>query len=142
PKPRPSDQDSPAPICRPRRLPREMWTPPGSAPPVSPDTAQSALPVAATARESVARRAAPALARPRLARLEPEGSEAKSRITEPATTGKPKSVGPVTLRTLRHLRKCSYSGTSSASYIARAPIDNRMRKARFKVQSVLGFRQT
>src|SRR5208282_293878 len=112
---RPSNRDSLAPIARPRRLARETSTPPGSAPPANPDTAQSALPTAATARESVARMAAPALARPGLARLAPAGSEAWSRITGPTTTGKPNSACPTeALRTLRHVRKCSCSRTSSA----------------------------
>jgi hypothetical protein len=77
PKLRPSNQDAPAPICRLRRLPREMWTPPGSAPPANPDRAQSVLLGAATALESAVRRPPPAhpvagLVCPGPVRLEPE----------------------------------------------------------------------
>src|ERR1700693_5318477 len=90
-----------------------MWTPPGSAPPANPDTAQSVLLGAATALESAVHRAPPArpvagLVGPGLVRLEPKGSAARSRTTEPMTTDKPKSAWPPNaLRTLRHVRKCS-----------------------------------
>src|ERR1019366_8774892 len=121
PKRHPSNRDALAPICRLRRLARETWMPRESAPPANPDTAQSAPPTAATARESVACRAAPPrlapeLARPGLARLDrPTASEARPRTTEPTTTGKPNAACPIeALRTLRHVRKCSCSCTSSA----------------------------
>src|SRR5579864_3351442 len=90
-----------------------MWTPPESAPPANLDTAQSVLLVAATALESAVHRASPArpvagLVRPGLVRLEPTGSAARSRTTEPMTRGKRNSAWPIhALRTLRHVRKCS-----------------------------------
>src|ERR1700741_1088019 len=96
PKRRPSPQDALAPIGRPRRLVRETWTPPGSAPQASPDRAQSALPTAAIARESVQCIAAFAGPAPGLARLvAPTGSEAKPRTTHPRATGKAKSACPI-----------------------------------------------
>src|SRR5450755_1579352 len=92
-----------------------MWTPPISAPPTNPDTAQSALPTAAVGRQSVACRAAPARFAPAparfapgLARLErPKTFPATPRIKEPTTTGESHAacqIGP--LRALRRLRKC------------------------------------
>src|SRR6266478_3886329 len=99
---RPSNLDAPAPIGRPRRLARGKWTPPGSVPPANPGIAQSARPIAVTAREFVAGRAAPAEPVAGLARLDgPTHSEGRPRTIE-ARTGKPKSVCPIeTWRTLR-----------------------------------------
>src|SRR5208283_582928 len=111
PKRRPLSRDALAAICQPPRLARETSPLPGSVPPANPDTAQSALPTAATARESVPRIAAPARPAPGLARLDrPTASEANSRTIEPTTTGKPESACPIEdLRALSDVRKCSCS---------------------------------
>src|ERR1700677_3096433 len=92
---RPSNWDSLVPIGLPRRLARERSTPPESAPPANPDTAQSARPIAATDRESVGCMAAPERPAPGEGRLErPPASEARSRSTELTTRGKPDSDCP------------------------------------------------
>src|SRR5208337_4014012 len=104
PKRRLSNQDALAPIGRPRRPAREMWMRPGSAPPVNPDTAQSALPTAATARESAAARLAQ-----ELGGLGWQATPAPKRETrEPATAGTLESVYTIeALRAPRHAPKCS-----------------------------------
>ncbi len=105
----PSNQDAPAPIDPPQPPARETSTPPGSAPPVNPDTTQSVPPTAATAPQSAACTAAPvrepvrpdppqscagaaSAGAPGLAPTQPE---AKSRTPEPPTTDNPNSAGPV-----------------------------------------------
>src|ERR1700683_1961069 len=78
-----SSQDALAPNGLPRRPARERSTPPESAPPANPDTAQSARPTAATDRESVGCMEAPERPAPGLGRLErPPASARKPRSTE------------------------------------------------------------
>src|SRR5208337_1430573 len=90
PKRRLSNQDALAPIGRPRRPAREMWMRPESAPPVNPDTAQSARPTAATVQESAAC-AAPALPGPGGLGW-PAIPAPKPKTREPATAGRLESV--------------------------------------------------
>src|ERR1700730_3647749 len=111
---RPSHRDALAQTARPRRLARETYTPPGSALRANRDTAQSAPPVAATARESAG--CVVALASPAsgllylvaaLASLGLErrrGSEARLPTTERTTASKLNIAWPVEPRKiLRHV---------------------------------------